>query len=434
MFTRGLTPAFGLWYGWPVRPPRNGPVAVITLITACAAMLAPAATQANTYRVTQHGDSAGACDSRCAVREAIMAANATPADDRVKVPSGKYTLSIASPNGNVGCAGDADFGDLDICRDGGELELSGAGAKQVVIDADRIDRVLHIYSDTNVPGPAVRISGVTLRGGRSSDDGGGLQVDSSRPTTVLRSVISDNRTFGTQGNGPDGGGISNESTLSLKKTTISGNSTGPGGDGGGIANLNTITIRDSAISGNVANDGGNDGDAGGLNNTGTATIVNSTFSGNRAGEANSSDGGAIYGDGDLTLLNATIAFNEAESGGGIYTVNRPENSQTIENTIFANNTSAAGARDDCDGSGFVSLGHNLEQGMTCGFAGPGDISGDAALESLGNNGGPTRTHALGRDSKAIGRGTNASCPSTDQRGIHRPQGRRCDIGAYERKR
>lgn len=415
-----------------MRTPRKRLLAAISFMAAGGALLAPAVIHAATFQVTQQSDRAGICDSKCALREAIMAANATPDTDRVKLPAGKYRLSIASVNGNSGCAGDADFGDLDVCPEGGGFKLVGAGASRTVIDANQIDRVLHIKFDPSPIGN-VRVSGVTLTGGRSTDEGGGLLVDQSRPTSITRSIIRGNRTTGSLGNGPDGGGISNSSTLTLKKTTVSGNSTGPGGDGGGIANPGTITIRDSAISGNVANDGGNDGDAGGLNNTGTATIVNSTFSGNRAGEANSSDGGALYNDGDLTLLNATIAFNEAESGGGLYSVGRPQNSQTIQNSILANNESAAGERDNCDGSGLVSLGHNLEQGMTCAFAGPKDKSGDAGLKALKDNGGLTRTHALGAESKAIDHGASSACPSKDQRGVRRPQGKRCDVGAYERK-
>jgi hypothetical protein len=34
-------------------------------------------------------------------------------------------------------------------------------------------------------------------------------------------------------------------------------------------------------------------------------------------------------------------------------------------------------------------------------------------------------------SPAIDKGTNAGCPSTDQRGVPRPQHNICDIGAYE---
>jgi uncharacterized repeat protein (TIGR01451 family) len=43
----------------------------------------------------------------------------------------------------------------------------------------------------------------------------------------------------------------------------------------------------------------------------------------------------------------------------------------------------------------------------------------------------TLTHALLPGSPAIDAGDDASCLPTDQRGIPRPQGAHCDIGAYE---
>ncbi len=410
---------------------RAGKVAAVALAILAGALALAAASDAATYTVTQTSDEAGPCDENCALREAVMAANGTPEDDRIEVPAGTYTLSLSNPDSLLGCDGDADWGDLDICRDGGALDLIGAGAKGTVVDAGGIDRVLQIYSDADAPGPPVEIQRLTLTGGRSSDEGGGLRVDRSRPTTVVRSVIRGNRTLGPLGNGPDGGGISNASELTLRKVTVRGNSSGGGGDGGGIANDNTITIDASTISGNVAQDDpGYDGDAGGLNNAGTATIVNSTFSGNRAGAANSSDGGAIYTDGDLEAMNLTIAFNSAESGGGIYSVDRPENSQTFTTSILTRNAAQTGP--NCGGTGLVSLGHNLVQVKRCGF-GAGDIAGNARLEPLADNGGPTRTHALGRGSQAIDATPKSTCPPVDQRGVHRPQGRRCDIGAYERR-
>jgi len=53
------------------------------------------------------------------------------------------------------------------------------------------------------------------------------------------------------------------------------------------------------------------------------------------------------------------------------------------------------------------------------------------LGPLQNNGGQTQTHALLTGSPAIDAGTNTGCPTTDQRGIARPQGATCDIGAFE---
>ena len=60
------------------------------------------------------------------------------------------------------------------------------------------------------------------------------------------------------------------------------------------------------------------------------------------------------------------------------------------------------------------------------------------LGPLQDNGGPTFTHALLAGSPAIdarnpaapGSGGNA-CEATDQRGVARPQGAACDIGAFE---
>ena len=64
-----------------------------------------------------------------------------------------------------------------------------------------------------------------------------------------------------------------------------------------------------------------------------------------------------------------------------------------------------------------------------GTDGGGNLDVDPKLGALANNGGYTKTIALNTGSSAIDKG--ASCPLTDQRGISRPQGSDCDIGAYE---
>lgn len=94
----------------------------------------------------------------------------------------------------------------------------------------------------------------------------------------------------------------------------------------------------------------------------------------------------------------------------------------------------AGAGGNCsNASGVInSAGHNLESTNTCGFWGTGDlINTDPLLGPLQDNGGSTHTHALIVPSLAINGGTNSGCPATDQRGISRPQGATCDIGAFE---
>jgi hypothetical protein len=157
--------------------------------------------------------------------------------------------------------------------------------------------------------------------------------------------------------------------------------------------------------------------AGGIHNTDLAILTNSTISGN-----SSSEGAGIAGPGDLFLRNSTVAAN---SGKGLRT-----GETLLINTIVANNSGG-----DCDplSSAPLSVGHNLDSDGTCTLFQPSDFSGaNPLLGPLTNNGGLTETHALQNGSPAIDAGNDARCPPTDQRGVIRPQGPRCDIGAYER--
>ena len=53
------------------------------------------------------------------------------------------------------------------------------------------------------------------------------------------------------------------------------------------------------------------------------------------------------------------------------------------------------------------------------------------LGPLGYHGGPVMTLPLLPGSPAIDAGDDAACPPTDARGVPRPFGAHCDIGAYE---
>lgn len=63
----------------------------------------------------------------------------------------------------------------------------------------------------------------------------------------------------------------------------------------------------------------------------------------------------------------------------------------------------------------------------------GIVTADPKLSPLANNGGSNQTMALLTGSPAINTGNNATCPTTDQQGVARPQGGVCDIGAFELK-
>jgi hypothetical protein len=169
------------------------------------------------------------------------------------------------------------------------------------------------------------------------------------------------------------------------------------------------------------------------------TITNSTLSGNAAAK-----GGGIWQQGGvLTLTSDTLSGNSASYGGagaepgvggGIY-VNATHT--TLKNVILANTANG--------GNCYVlpsfalppvSQGHNLSDDATCSsFVQAGDLNDTPAgldLNGLQDNGGPTKTIALLVSSPAIDAIPLCECSGgTDQRGVTRPQGTTCDIGAFE---
>lgn len=256
--------------------------------------------------------------------------------------------------------------------------------------------------------------------------------------TIARSNFTDNKTTGG-----GGAGIFNDGNVSVFTSMFSGNTT-TGGSGGGLYNViyaQALVSRSSFINngapgsfgGGIANEGqltiladvftGNYASAalgGGIYSTSTnpTDITNSTFSGNFGGLA----GGGFYISGPATVLNSTFYNNYPDglSNNGTGDVN-------VKNTILASNSPV-----NCLGAIVTSLGNNLEDGSTCAFSGPGDLSNtDPMLGPLEDNGGSTQTHALLYGSPAINAGTNDGCPLTDQRGVKRPLLGICDIGAYE---
>lgn len=247
---------------------------------------------------------------------------------------------------------------------------------------------------------------------------GGGSIRNAATMTVINSTFSGNRATGTNGNG---GGILSDGTASITNSTLSNNTAGTtNGSGGGIRNFGALTVTGSTFSGNSAISGG------GIDNYGgTLTVINSTYFGNSA-----TYGGGIMNDstGTVNVVNSTFSGNSATDSGGAI---RTYGALTISNTIVANSTAGG----NCGGT-IANGGNNIDDGATCGWgAANGSMSNtDPQLGALADNGGRTQTMALLAGSPAIDGVTyNApnGCPATDQRGIARPIGLRCDIGAYE---
>ena len=182
----------------------------------------------------------------------------------------------------------------------------------------------------------------------------GVVVDLGFLMTLTNSIVSGNNATGS------GGGIYNNGTLDVIDTTVKSNTSVQ--PGGGIHNREgTLTVTRSTVSGNTSNQSG----GGGIwNLEGPVTITNSTISGNLAtGDGSFNNGGGIYNGGgtsSVTTTNSTIAGNGAVvDGGGLW--NGATSLLTMVNTIVANNTLGG----DCGGSGFTSLGDNLDSDGTC---------------------------------------------------------------------
>jgi CSLREA domain-containing protein len=226
---------------------------------------------------------------------------------------------------------------------------------------------------------------------------------------------------GTIRNNAEGGISANRGEVILVKSSVSGNRNSSG-EGSGIygINLSKADIGLSTISGNST-----DHEGGGLYfigpYSGLIHIHNSTISGNRAAGRG---GGLVAAGGSVNLSYVTIVHNAAGSAGGILnyaTLN-------IADTILAENTGG-----NCGSTApITSGGHNLLDSASCWTFVPTDILNEPApLGPLQDNGGTTFTHALLAGSPALDAANPSTCPSTDQRGVSRPQGARCDIGAFE---
>ena len=326
----------------------------------------------------------GVCEAvggGCSLRAAIEEANALAGADAVIVPAGTYSVSPLQVSDS--------------------LVLGGAGAESTVV-AGSLGTVI-TANDADLA-----LLDLTVAGGHGNNVGGGVSNNGGH-LAIINSVVRDNFAMNT------GGGVYN--------------------------NSGTLTVIGSTVSNNFAFNVG-----GGIHNEGTAMLMNSTISGNRV--VNTS--GGIGNEGSLQLTNCTVTGNgAANAGAGIDNDFDDAQQLVLENTILADNRALQfnpltgalldlGPGADCTGSK-VSGSYNLIQSSFCTIDGVGNLTGvSAQLGGLQDNGGPTPTHALRGSSPAIDAGSPATpgsssgaCPETDQRGITRPYGTACDIGAYE---
>jgi hypothetical protein len=446
-----------------VRTPLTGVAPLLLALLALAAPASAATTHHVDSTATDDDGFCGAPSMDCTVREAI---EHSAAGDTVALPAGPYVLDSSLTVDHALTIEGAGAQDTTIVGNGHRVFLILAGAqviRRLTIAGGNADFSFSGGGVYNNSGQAMlledaRITGSTVDYDNSGslNNAGGAGLYSTGDVTVDGGELSGNSLFLNFGQAilnSGGGAIWAGGKLTLRDTELHDN---------GIS----LSSGEDGVYPSVQNGGGAVYAAGGLTATGlTVTQHNATVVAGD-GEPMRVGGGAIYASGgEVTITNSTIHNNSAHidvlvvdnGGGGLYSrdattalrnvtltgnrtrggtgggVYREDGSVTARNTIIAGNTSdpafGDGTPDNCDAP-IVSAGHNLESANTCGLGAAGDLRGtDPELGALAANGGPTRTRAPLRGSPVIDAGS--ACALFDQRGVPRPRGRACDIGAVE---
>lgn len=285
------------------------------------------------------------------------------------------------------------------------------------------------YGEYDYPGDLfenrLQADRVTITGNR----GDGLVTGGCGQVDLRDSVVSGN----------DGAGVI-AYEAAIERTTISGN-TGVGVElSYGLYADSLGVIRDSTISRNQG---------GGVRFYGrkfgnSHVVANSTISGNHDFAITGLNGYYRYP--EVQLRNSTVTGNVPKPG--FAAIRAPEaHFLTIEiaNSIVSGNVAADGSHFDVRNSGGLDVRNSLvgtNRGTDLIATGStpdenGNLIGsettplDARLGGLGDNGGPTQTHALMSDSPAIDFALTYEDITTDQNGRARPVGDGPDVGAFE---
>lgn len=343
-------------------------------------------------------------------------------------------------------------------------------------------------------GGSLNLSNLTLSNGSiaSGDPHGGAAILNRSQLTVTGVTFLNNRSLAATGGGAidnhdmgqmtvttstfignvglQGGAIEDEATLchtsrpacgqaTVTQSTFTNNTTTQYGGGAFESQLNQQSVpicqgswpqaqscqepggaHDTLIgdtfSGNMAMTEG-----GAIASFGTTTVSNSTLYNNGiigTGPSGDGGGGGVQNTGTISITQTTLSANQSKYGANIHVYNDTQLQPGPPTTTLRMSVVTSGVNgQNCSGSVVITDGgYNLESATSCGFSAlNGSLQNtNPQLGPLQSNGGPTQTMALPLQSPAvdaISSSASGCTGSTDQRGVTRPQGTRCDIGAFE---
>jgi hypothetical protein len=335
------------------------------------------------------------CASGCDQTSVAAAVAAAAGGDTIVIAAGTYAANIEIPANLV-------------------LTLQGAGAGVTNLDGGGQGPVLIVDA-----GATVTLESVTVERGGNPKEQHQAGIVAYGNLTVTDSLITGNSV----------GLVTIGGDVKVVRTTISNNQ---GDDNGAAAGVENVSGQTALVESTIA---ANDGIyVGGISIQGGAvSLTNSTASGNTGFQAANIEAaqGSV-----LALVNSTVVNTLTGAPGKPF--GAPSmffysgGNGSVSNSIL----SSSGGAVNCMGMApLLSLGHNLSSDNTCGLSDLTDRNNDAGI-NLGplqvNSPGTTATHALLAGSAAIDAGDCSNgLTGVDARGVPRPQGPACDIGAYE---
>ena len=418
---------------------------------ASTALLAVLASPANASTLTVDSLGDGVADAshctdgvagNCTLRDAVTAASSGDTID-----FGGLTGTITVTAGAI--------------ETSGSLSIAGPGSSNLTISGGNSTYIFVTQQSGDVS-----ISGLTITDAGSSTypysyEGGAIFFHNSGSATVSDVVVSNSTAY-------YGGGVffANAGSATISNSVFSGNSARRGAavyfsNGGSSGATRTVTsstfvgntgdqgagifsdtdspyalvVTSCTFSGNLTtrfDDGGSGG--AGVFTQGPATINNSTFSGN----SSKSGGPAIVSSGALVINDSTIsantntADNPGSTAGRSGAIQIRGGSLTLVGTIVSGNTANVAGHADValygPGSGSITADDSLlgEVGSPLTVNGSNNVTSTSPLlDSLADNGGPTKTMALLSGSPAIDAGPSVVPTFTgnqfDQRGTGYPR-------------
>ncbi len=422
----------------------------------------------------------------CSLRAAIQQANAWPGSDTIILNGSTYLLTITGANEEAALSGDLDIRD-DLTIEGNGSIIDASGLADRVFDMATGTTVnlnyLTIRAGSALNGGGLQNAGlltltdVSVSNNSASLNGGGIyQTNLNANIDMTRVTVSANSSAGSGGGiaipqgginlyfcqinnnlaAQNGGGLSiNGGVIAIIEDTLINNNTADStvfGQGGGISNFGALTIRRSTISNNSTRFRGAgiyvDGPATAPSATAAnLTIINSTLQGNQILSSTGTGGGlyvslARHSDGSdaVTLQHTTFTGNSTVSNLGVNIAVDPETIgpnqgfATLEDSIVVSQSAASSSCQDSAGH-LTSGNYNIDNDNSCNLLAANDQAGvtTSVLNSTTPiaNGGPTPS--ISPAGVALLPVNSGRCPATDQRGFPRTTASSgsCAIGAVE---